>query len=184
MSRLLLQWSHRKGIGNDSVISIKTHILVRVPKDHLALDVGLHQPNHSMSRPPLIRLSVLFLYKVELGKPAAVLLRLFAGRNHVLKAKIKLTSSVPFYCDKAILISEGKILLGLMGEKDDFREGELSLETSEDSLALVDLARDSIVSVLVPHPDTSTLHAMVSFFFATQARALTVNSECLSRLNM
>ncbi|KAJ7582878.1 trafficking protein particle complex subunit 10 [Mycena floridula] len=120
--RLLLQWSHRKKP------TIGRHILIRIPKDILALDVTIHQPKH-----------------IELGKPPAILLNLSTGRNHILRASVKLsTSSNHFYHKRASLEPETLA----------------ALETSDESAILTNLGRDTTVSVLVPHSDASAFHAM------------------------
>ncbi|KAJ6547447.1 trafficking protein particle complex subunit 10 [Mycena capillaripes] len=73
ISHLVLQWTHRKASHARKAFSQRNGFsLVRIPRDLLAMDVRLHQPN-----------------LIELGKPPSLLVALSTGRNRVAKASIK-----------------------------------------------------------------------------------------------
>jgi len=43
-----------------------------------------------------------------------------------------------------------------------FSDASVSLERADDSISILDLTKDSEVSVLIPHSDASAYHTMVS----------------------
>lgn len=50
VSRILFQWTHWKALTGKTLRQTKeTPVLVRIPRDLLALDVVLRQPHHSMT---------------------------------------------------------------------------------------------------------------------------------------
>ncbi|KAJ7063184.1 trafficking protein particle complex subunit 10 [Mycena amicta] len=72
MAHVIFQWTHRK-IGTNKVPNARSNFsLVRIPRDLLAMDVRLHQPN-----------------LIELGRPPMLLVAIATGRNHVAKGSIK-----------------------------------------------------------------------------------------------
>ncbi|KAG5732737.1 Trafficking protein particle complex subunit 10 [Termitomyces sp. T112] len=75
VAKLCLQWQHRKPPKAFSTRK-ETPVLVYVPKDLLALDVNVSQPD-----------------KIELGEPPTLLVTVSTGRNHTKKAIVKLASS-------------------------------------------------------------------------------------------
>ncbi|KAF5386686.1 hypothetical protein D9615_001912 [Tricholomella constricta] len=146
VARLLFQWTHRKSPAKaSSSLRKETHILVRVPKDLLALDVQLSQPN-----------------QVKLGEPPTILVAVTTGRNHILKASVKLTSS------------------GVMFRPKDanLNKPSHSLEVIDNAIILEDVPEDTIVSFMVPHSDTSAFQAMK---IVTEVEYTTKTEPTLSR---
>ncbi|KAF8061615.1 trafficking protein particle complex subunit 10 [Lyophyllum atratum] len=130
IARLCFQWTHRKPPSKSASLRKETPTLVRIPKDLLALDVNLSLPN-----------------KIELGEPPTILVALSTGRNHILKASVKLISSgVTFRPNEAYL----------SGDKKRNRP----LEIVDNAVVLEDIPEDTIISFLVPHSDTSAFQAM------------------------
>ncbi|KAJ6630673.1 trafficking protein particle complex subunit 10 [Mycena sp. CBHHK59/15] len=90
MAYLVLQWTHRKALARQKSGFKNGFSLVRIPRDLLAMDVRLHQPN-----------------LIELGKPPTLLVAVSTGRNHVAKASIKFSApSVTFRCLEVTLCDE------------------------------------------------------------------------------
>ncbi|GLB35442.1 putative trafficking protein particle complex subunit 10, TRAPPC10 [Lyophyllum shimeji] len=131
ISRLCFQWTHRKPPSKAASLRKETPVLVRVPRDVLALDVQLGQPT-----------------KVELGESPTLLVALSTGRNHVLEASIRLISSgVTFGIQDAYLSGDNK-------------KPSRPLEIVDGRVVLRDIPEDTAVSFLVPHSDTSAFQAM------------------------
>ncbi|EKM55480.1 uncharacterized protein PHACADRAFT_143869 [Phanerochaete carnosa HHB-10118-sp] len=105
-------------------------VLVRVPRDLRALDVKLCQPE-----------------MVQLGAPPKVVLALNTGRNDVSKAMIRLVApaGVQFHVDQAQLETE---------------EDDLTFETVDNSMILLNMLKDTTIRMSVPHTDASAFHAV------------------------
>ncbi|KAG6918038.1 hypothetical protein DXG01_016893 [Tephrocybe rancida] len=76
LAKLCLQWQHRKPPPKIPPINKETPTLVHVPRDLLALDVTISQPN-----------------KIELGEAPTLLVAVSTGRNQIVQAIVKLASS-------------------------------------------------------------------------------------------
>ncbi|RDB24044.1 Trafficking protein particle complex subunit 10 [Hypsizygus marmoreus] len=128
IARLRFQWAHRKPPAKTPPLRRDKPVLVRIPKDLLALDVQLSQPN-----------------RIELGEPPMLLVAVSTGRNHLLKASIKISSSGVVFRPKEARLKD---------------LGSHSLEIIENSMILTDVPPDTVVEILVPHSDTSAFQAM------------------------
>ncbi|KAF7304837.1 hypothetical protein MKEN_01197800 [Mycena kentingensis (nom. inval.)] len=69
LSRVLFQWTHRKPGAR---LPSGKNSLVRIPRDLLALDVRLLQPN-----------------LIEINKPRHLIVAISSGRNHIAKGSVK-----------------------------------------------------------------------------------------------
>lgn len=112
MAKLYLRWQHKKPSSKAFPSRKETKVLVRVPKDLLALDVNISQPERSK----FVFSSVFFWTaddcEVELGEPPTILVAVSTGRNHVVKAFVKLSSSgVTFLPKDAYYNGGGDLLL-------------------------------------------------------------------------
>ncbi|GJE95190.1 trafficking protein particle complex subunit 10 [Phanerochaete sordida] len=105
-------------------------VLVRVPRDLRALDIKLRQPE-----------------RVQLGAPPKMVLALCTGRNDVSKAMIRLAApaGVQFYVDQAELETEDE---------------NITFETVDGSIILLDMHKDTAIRISVPHSDASAFHSM------------------------
>ncbi|KAF7322882.1 hypothetical protein HMN09_00067600 [Mycena chlorophos] len=74
MAQVILHWNHRK--SGTTKASRNELSLVRIPRDLLAMDVRLHQPN-----------------LIELGRPPMLLVAISTGRNHITKGSVKFPRS-------------------------------------------------------------------------------------------
>ncbi|KAJ7740726.1 trafficking protein particle complex subunit 10 [Mycena maculata] len=131
MSHLVFQWTHRKALpGGRSSRQRNAFSLVRIPRDLLAMDVRLHQPN-----------------LIELGKPSTLLVAISTGRNHVAKASIKFRApSVTFRYKLAALTPA--------------QHEPAPLQVDDDCVSLLDLPEASHLELLLPYSDASAFHAM------------------------
>ncbi|KAI0736997.1 trafficking protein particle complex subunit 10 [Fomitopsis betulina] len=116
--------------------------LVRIPKDHHAVDVRLRPPK-----------------RIELGTPASMMVSLQTGRNDVLMAKVKLVSpsGVQFHCRDASI---------------DDETVQAALEEADDAIMLRNVGKRQVVTVTVPHSDASsyqTLRVNVHIEYTTLA---------------
>ncbi|CAK5277454.1 unnamed protein product, partial [Mycena citricolor] len=145
LSHLVFQWTHRKPRhGSNNGLN-----LVRIPRDLLALDVRLNRPT-----------------LVELGKPAALLVVVSTGRNHVKKASIK------FHAPSAT-----------------FRYAQVSsapfIATEDGFIALSDVPEATNLEFLLPYSDASAFNAMkvdVEVEYTTIAEPDTTRSLRLGRV--
>ncbi|KAG6898254.1 hypothetical protein C0992_002268, partial [Termitomyces sp. T32_za158] len=147
VAKLYLQWQHRKSSSKTSLTRKENKFLVHVPKDQLALDVNISQPD-----------------RIELGEPPTILVAISTGRNHVVKAFVKLTSSgVTFW------------------PKDAYYDGEKRserLQVVDNSIILEDIPEYTTVSLMIPHSDTSAFQAMK---ITAEVEYMTVPEPSLSR---
>ncbi|KAF9466293.1 trafficking protein particle complex subunit 10 [Collybia nuda] len=93
IAHLRLQWTHRKIPASKTPRTFnELPVLVRFPKDLLAMDVKLNQPT-----------------SIELGEPSTLLVTVSTGRNYVSKATLKLSSpSVKFRLGDARISGDKK----------------------------------------------------------------------------
>ncbi|KAJ7285957.1 trafficking protein particle complex subunit 10 [Mycena rebaudengoi] len=131
ISHLVLQWTHRNALSGRSSSGLKKGFsLVRLPRDLLAMDARLHQPN-----------------LIELGKPPTLLVAVSTGRNRVAKASIQFSApSVTFRYGQVTINSAP--------------DGVNPPETTDESISLVDLPEASHIELLLPYSDASAFHAM------------------------
>ncbi|KAJ7940762.1 trafficking protein particle complex subunit 10 [Mycena leptocephala] len=131
MSHLVFQWTHRKASPSRKSYSNRNGFsLVRIPRDLLAMDVRLHQPN-----------------LIELGKPPSLLVALSTGRNHVAKASIKFhVPSVTFRYRQVTLTNR--------------QNDKGPLQADDACISLLDLSEASHLELLIPYSDASAFHAM------------------------
>ncbi|KAG6865627.1 hypothetical protein C0991_000914 [Blastosporella zonata] len=129
VAKLCLQYQHRKPPSKTPAIRKELPLLVHVPRDLLALDVTISPPD-----------------KIELGQSPMLLVAVSTGRNHIVKAIVRLTSSgVIFY------------------PKDAFYSGNKSsepLEVVDNAVVLEDIPKHTVVTFMIPHSDTSAFQAM------------------------
>ncbi|KAJ7452540.1 hypothetical protein B0H11DRAFT_2245998 [Mycena galericulata] len=131
MSHLVFQWMHRKALpGGRPSDHKKGFSLVRIPRDLLAMDVRLHQPN-----------------LIELGKPPTLLVAVSTGRNHVAKAAIKFHAPSVTFRYKQATLSEAQSDAG-------------PLQVDDACITLLDLPEASHLEILLPYSDASAFHAM------------------------
>ncbi|TFY59462.1 hypothetical protein EVJ58_g5755 [Rhodofomes roseus] len=104
--------------------------LVRIPKDHHAVDVRLRPPK-----------------RIELGTPAYMTVSLQTGRNDISVATLRLVSpsGVQFHCQEAAIDEGGD---------------NATLEAADDAIILRDVGKRQIVTVAVPHSDASSYHTL------------------------
>ncbi|KAJ7751971.1 trafficking protein particle complex subunit 10 [Mycena metata] len=130
MSHLVFQWTHRKPSPGRRFSRKNGFSLVRIPRDLLAVDVRLHQPN-----------------LIELGKPPSLLVAISTGRNHVAKAAIKFNvPSVTFRYKQAKLTN--------------VQNNINPLEVDDACISILDLTEASHLELLLPYSDASAFHAM------------------------
>lgn len=105
---------------------------------------------------------------VELGTTPKLLVILSTGRNQISKVSIKLSApfGVRFEYRDAILDDNGEILWYYLDGTRDLRIGlvEAELVAANDCISLQKIAKDTSVSILLPHSDASAFHAMVCLF--------------------
>ncbi|KAH9966604.1 trafficking protein particle complex subunit 10 [Russula dissimulans] len=135
MSNLHLQWNYRptpKSSNKASRTKYTNPTLIRLIKDTHAFDVRLKRPRS---------------IELGLGMSSKLLLVISSGRNHVQKATLKFSGpqGVTFRFQESALDSD---------------DASVSLERAEDSISILDLAKDSEVSVLIPHSDASAYNTM------------------------
>ncbi|ETW85992.1 hypothetical protein HETIRDRAFT_309755 [Heterobasidion irregulare TC 32-1] len=132
ISRLHFQWVHRQPAEASKLSRQKAElpVLVRLARDLCAFDVRIKRPRC-----------------IKLGAPSSILMTVGTGRNQISKAIITLssTSGVQFRSSQAKLESDGS---------------SGALECNESNVTLVDVDKETVISVLVPHSDASALHAM------------------------
>ena len=109
LAKLVLQRTHRKSGSSGKVLrSARDVTLVRIPQDLLSLDVRVKQPD--LSEPTLQEVKsaqLLTPWTVQMGRKT-VLIVLSTGRNHVSRAKVKLSSqNVQFEHTDAVLAPGG-----------------------------------------------------------------------------
>ncbi|KAG6876520.1 hypothetical protein C0993_002535 [Termitomyces sp. T159_Od127] len=149
VAKLYLQWQHKKPSSKAFPARKETKVLVHVPKDLLALDVNISQPD-----------------RIELGEPPTILVAVSTGRNHVVKAFVKLTSSgVTFW------------------PKDAYYDGAVEkrterLQVVDNSIMLEDIPEHTTVSLMIPHSDTSAFQAMK---ITAEVEYMTAPEQSLSR---
>ncbi|KAH9934671.1 trafficking protein particle complex subunit 10 [Fomitopsis serialis] len=104
--------------------------LVRIPKDHHAVDVRLRPPK-----------------RIELGTPASMTVSLQTGRNDISAATLRLVSpsGVQFRFNEATLDDGG---------------GSATLEIIDGAIILRDVGKRQVVTVAVPHSDASSYHTL------------------------
>ncbi|KAG6825950.1 hypothetical protein H0H92_001746 [Tricholoma furcatifolium] len=146
MAKLCLQWQHRKTPSKTPTICKDMPTLVSVPKDLLALDVAISQPN-----------------RIELGEPPTVLVTVSTGRNHVVKAIIRLSSSGVTFKPEDAYYSD--------------RRSE-PLEVVDNAIVLEDIPEHTDISFSLPHSDTSAFQAMKVI---TEVEYTTVPEPSISR---
>ncbi|KZT68199.1 hypothetical protein DAEQUDRAFT_693019 [Daedalea quercina L-15889] len=105
--------------------------LVRIPKDHHAVDVRLRPPK-----------------RIELGTPASMMVSLQTGRNDISIATLKLVSpsGVQFHYKEA--------------EIDGAAVKHVILETASDAIILRNIGKRQFVTVTLPHSDASSYHTL------------------------
>ncbi|KAI0288169.1 trafficking protein particle complex subunit 10 [Russula brevipes] len=135
VSNLRLQWDHRPTLRSPKKASRTKHtapILVRLVKDTRAFDVRLKRPRS---------------VELGLGMSSKLLLAVSSGRNHIPQATLKLSGppDVTFRFQESAL---------------DGDDASASLELVKDSISVLNLAKNSEISVLVPHSDASAYHTM------------------------
>ncbi|KAG5354260.1 hypothetical protein C0989_003777 [Termitomyces sp. Mn162] len=153
VAKLCLQWQHRKPPKAFSTRK-ETPVLVYVPKDLLALDVNVSQPD-----------------KIELGEPPTLLVTVSTGRNHTKKAIVKLASSGVTFRPMDAYYSGG--VEPLLEQKRSEQ-----LQVVDNSIILEDIPAHSTISFMIPHSDTSAFQAMK---ITTEVEYLTVPEPSLSR---
>jgi hypothetical protein len=94
-----------------------------------------------------------------------LLLVISSGRNHVLKATLKLSGppGVTFRFQASTLYGNGKpqnVISHIA--KYHLSDPLGTLECANDNISILDLAEYSEFSVLIPHSDASAYHTMVS----------------------
>ncbi|KAG5647176.1 hypothetical protein DXG03_001133 [Asterophora parasitica] len=118
IEKLCFQWTHRKPPPkNPSPLRKDTPTLVRISRDLLSLDVQISQPN-----------------QVELGEPPTILVAVTTGRNHILRASVKLTSAGVVFRPKNAYLS---------GDK-----RSQVLEVVDNAIILEDIPEDTTISFL------------------------------------
>ncbi|KAG6861666.1 hypothetical protein C0995_013672 [Termitomyces sp. Mi166 len=154
VAKLCLQWQYRKPPSKIPSMRRETPVLVYVPKDLLALGVNVSQPD-----------------TIELGEPPTLLVAVATGRNHILKAIVKLASSgVTFEPKDAYYYSGGG------GETVEKRSERL--QVVDNSIVLEDIPEHTTVSFTIPHSDTSAFQAMK---ITTEVKYMTAPEPSLSR---
>ena len=94
-----------------------------------------------------------------------LLLAISSGRNHVVKATLKLSGppGVTFHFPTSTLYGGGESQSVINHIVKYYLSDALgTLECATDSISILDLAEHSEISVLIPHSDASTYHTMVS----------------------
>jgi len=94
-----------------------------------------------------------------------LLLVISSGRNHVLKATLKLSGprGVTFRFQASTLYGNGEPQSVINHIAKYYLSDPLgTLECATDSISVLDLAEHSEISVLIPHSDASAYHTMVS----------------------
>ncbi|KAJ7905373.1 trafficking protein particle complex subunit 10 [Mycena olivaceomarginata] len=131
MSHLVFQWMHRKNAPGRKPFSRRNGFsLVRIPRDLLAMDVRLQQPN-----------------LIELGKPPSLLVAVSTGRNRVAKASIKFHVPSVTFRYQQVTLTDGK------NETD-------TLEADDACVSLRDLPEAGHIEFLIPYSDASAFHAI------------------------
>ncbi|KAG6845701.1 hypothetical protein H0H87_004962 [Tephrocybe sp. NHM501043] len=166
MAKLCLQYQHRKPPSKMPSIRKELPLLVHIPKDLLALEVTVSQPN-----------------KIELGEPSTSLVAVSSGRNHVVKAIIKLASSGVTFRPKDAFYSDRKLLLNISLPGYWFDRGAVEqisqeLKVIDNFIVLEDIPKHSVVTLVVPHSDISAFQAMN---VVTEIQYTTVLEPSLSR---
>ena len=136
------------------------------PKIYFPCTCGLACPL-VVSFPTTVHFPILILiaFLVELGEPPTLLVALSSGRNNTSKITVRLSSSgVTFQLKDAYLHeskeeAHGEIyfakLMNALGSK------SVGMEITDNAIHLLDIHKDTTVSIMVPHSDTSAFHAMV-----------------------
>ncbi|KAJ7273596.1 trafficking protein particle complex subunit 10 [Mycena haematopus] len=131
MSHLIFQWIHRQAAPGRKPLSRRNGFsLVRIPRDLLAMDVRLQQPNF-----------------IELGKPSSLLVAVSTGRNHVAKASIKFHVPSVNFRYKQVTLADGK-------------NQEDTLQADDTCISLLNLPEAGHVEFLIPYSDASAFNAI------------------------
>ncbi|KAF8212360.1 trafficking protein particle complex subunit 10 [Mycena galopus ATCC 62051] len=131
MSHLVFQWTHRKAAPGRTPLSRRNGLsLVRIPRDLLAMDVRLQQPN-----------------LIELGKPPSLLVAVSTGRNYVAKASIKFHVPSVTFRYKHVTLNDGE-------------NGKDTLQTDDSCISLVNLPEAGHIEFLIPYSDASAFNAI------------------------
>ncbi|KAK7014963.1 trafficking protein particle complex subunit 10 [Favolaschia claudopus] len=131
ISHLVLQWAHKKPVPGRKALSRRSSVaLVRIPRDLLAMDVRLQQPN-----------------SIELGRPSSLLVAVSTGRNNIAKASIKFhVPSVTFRYSQVALT--------------DGNTDQDTLQADDSSISVLNLSEASHLEFLIPYSDASAFHAI------------------------
>ncbi|KAG6836752.1 hypothetical protein H0H93_003831 [Arthromyces matolae] len=129
IAKLHLQWQHRSLSSKTPLIRKENPVIVHIPRDLLALDVSISQPN-----------------KIELGEPPTLLVTVSTGRNHVVKASVKLAASGVTFLPKDARYTGGR--------------RSRPLQVLDNIIILEEISEHSTVSFIIPHSDASAFQAL------------------------
>ncbi|KAG7092380.1 hypothetical protein E1B28_008737 [Marasmius oreades] len=129
LGSLLLQWSHRKSSSSSRGSRFSRPMLVKIPRDTQAFNLDIC--------PPL---------EVQLDGTPRLSMKICSGRNKVIRASFRLSSSaVKFHMYDARLVS---------GEQ------AIALEKSSDHLAFQNMQDSQHIELLLPHSHASGIQAI------------------------
>ena len=120
-------------------------MLVHLARDPHALDVRVRRPRISTVLPLVLDSdhdTDDLGDAVTIGEPPDMLLTLTSGRNDIARVTIKLSSptGVALHCRNA---------------RFEDADNALPLETTDDSLTLVDVPKETVHNILVPHAEAA-----------------------------
>ncbi|KZV72948.1 hypothetical protein PENSPDRAFT_628128 [Peniophora sp. CONT] len=142
LERLHFVYDHRPDAKAKSASRVRRAlpVLVHLARDPHALDVRVRRPRI-----------------ITIGEAPDMLLTLTSGRNDVARVKLTLSSptGVALHCQNARFENE---------------ESAFSLETSDDSITLVDIPKETVLNILVPHAEAAkhpVVHINVAVSYST-----------------